>query len=1039
MPDLVNKTIFHYRLLEKLGEGGMGVVYKARDTRLNRFVALKFLTPSLTKDADSKKRFMLEAQAASGFDHPNICTIHEINETLDGQLYICMAYYEGQTLKEAITSVGAGFKPTPTPDALHIIIHIAKGLQRAHEEGIIHRDIKPANIIITTRGEVKILDFGLVKLAGQDISKSTITPGTVAYMSPEFIQKSAVDHRTDIWSLGVVIYEMLSGQRPFDGDSELPIMYSIVNEAPKPLSKLPDNFSQEWTQIIDSALQKNPAQRYQSAARLLEDLSLLNALASHSDSQQVFTKTPARATRKFNRRFLIWLSVMLIFAAGYGLFSQFDMGSYFSATSDGNIFTSQEREAIRNARQKEFVIAVAPFWGFDENAAPEAARIQALLEQNLLSELENETLVRIIRLETNQHLRNHEAARKLAQENGADLIIWGDFYNLHGEAEFQAFTTTTHPLTDSWGISVLSPSFSDILQVRHSGSNSIFYRRAKTSELSILALLIAVRYYTVHRNDEQALKILQKIYPPTSLSLAITGDIYARRQDPEANSFYQQALQLDDHNPVIYLSLARLHIDQMQLDIAEMYIQKAISLNLRRTDSYRALGWLYLAQGKTEAAIQKFHTAVELDPESADLRFALGQALTRQSQYLHAISEFEKGIQIDPSYEWSYIGLSQILSNKYLSPYNPQKAVQLLEEAILEKPLNENIYLYLAGLYQSQRESQKALKYVEKSLALNPNNINAFFRLGFIFEQQGKYDEAELLYRRAIQKNEAYRANIDPALAWVYHRQGNLAAADSLLRKLTALAPENSFFRTAYARNLIKLGELNTAIFELKKASKLAPANTYPLLILMQAYFLKEDYEMAIKVYQQTMEVIRGSETTIINTLRHYLGFVYLAQNEPENAAKLYRENLDNQPDDLRSAIFYFLSLQKAGRKAGSRTFLKRYLANARYAFFYTLIANYYRGNVSEDKLLRNSRHKYKFNEYAQKCEAFYHIGMSYLLNTFSTNPPVSSDTLNAKVYFEKCLEIQAPFCAVQVLAKAELRQLNKRSFSNTFPGNPSN
>ena len=226
---MIGKRVLHYHIIEKLGEGGMGVVYKAEDTKLKRTVALKFLSPELTRDTDGKERFILEAQAASSLDHPNICTIHEIGETEDGHMFIVMACYEGQNLKEKIGSGALVIK-----EVIDIIIQIAHGLERAHEEGIVHRDIKPANIIITDRGEVKILDFGLAKLAGQaQLTKDSSRLGTVAYMSPEQLSGKEVDQRTDIWSLGVVLYEMLTGELPFKGEYEQAVIYSILNDHPK--------------------------------------------------------------------------------------------------------------------------------------------------------------------------------------------------------------------------------------------------------------------------------------------------------------------------------------------------------------------------------------------------------------------------------------------------------------------------------------------------------------------------------------------------------------------------------------------------------------------------------------------------------------------------------------------------------------------------------------------------------------------------------------------------------------------------------------
>ena len=265
---MIGKTISHYRILEKLGEGGMGVVYKAEDTKLRRPVALKFLPPELTRDPEAKERFIQEAQAASALDHPNICNIHEIDETPEGQLFICMAYYEGETLKEKIKR-----DPLDAHEAIRVAMQIGQGLAKAHSHGIVHRDMKPANIVVTDEGVAKILDFGLAKLAGQvRLTKVSSTLGTVAYMSPEQAGGKEIDRRTDIWSLGVILYEMLTGRLPFKGEYEQAMMYSILNEAPVPLAPVRPDMPKDFERILDRALAKAPENRYQHVNEMVADL-----------------------------------------------------------------------------------------------------------------------------------------------------------------------------------------------------------------------------------------------------------------------------------------------------------------------------------------------------------------------------------------------------------------------------------------------------------------------------------------------------------------------------------------------------------------------------------------------------------------------------------------------------------------------------------------------------------------------------------------------------------------------------------------------
>ncbi len=273
---MVGRTISHYKILDKLGEGGMGVVYKAEDTRLNRLVALKFLSVTERAGEEDKARFAREARAAAALDHPNICTVYEIDE-VEGRSFIAMAFLQGRTVQQMVETA-----PVPIDEALELAIQAAKGLAAAHQSGIVHRDIKSANLMVTspTAGsetQLKIMDFGLAQLT-KGASKLTVegsTLGTTAFMSPEQARGDKVDHRTDLWSLGVVLHEMLAGQLPFRGEYEQAILYSILHEPPEAISSLRSGVGLELERIVNKALAKDPAERYQTAVDLLVDLRTL--------------------------------------------------------------------------------------------------------------------------------------------------------------------------------------------------------------------------------------------------------------------------------------------------------------------------------------------------------------------------------------------------------------------------------------------------------------------------------------------------------------------------------------------------------------------------------------------------------------------------------------------------------------------------------------------------------------------------------------------------------------------------------------------
>jgi serine/threonine protein kinase len=264
---MIGESISHYKILSKIGEGGMGVVYKAEDTKLKRTVALKFLPPELMRDETAKARFIREAQAAAALEHSNICTIYEVDEA-DDRAFIAMGYIEGKSLKDKLES-----GPLSIDEAKDIAIQVAKGLKEAHKKGIVHRDIKPANIMINDEGQAKITDFGLAKLSwGLDLTKPATIMGTIPYMSPEQAKGEEVDRRTDIWSLGAMLYEMLTGERPFQKSHEQALIHSILNDKPKDISEVRSDVPDYVEKVIARALEKNVDRRFQNVAEMLLEL-----------------------------------------------------------------------------------------------------------------------------------------------------------------------------------------------------------------------------------------------------------------------------------------------------------------------------------------------------------------------------------------------------------------------------------------------------------------------------------------------------------------------------------------------------------------------------------------------------------------------------------------------------------------------------------------------------------------------------------------------------------------------------------------------
>jgi serine/threonine protein kinase/WD40 repeat protein len=301
---MIGREVDHYRVLGHLGGGGMGVVYKAEDTRLQRTVALKFLPPALTRDPVAKSRFLQEARAASALDHPNVCTVYDIGELDDGQLYLAMPAYDGETLKKRIER-----GPLPMEEAVDIAKQVAQGLAKAHRQGIVHRDIKPANLMLTGDGLVKILDFGLAKLAGSaGLTRAGFCVGTPSYMSPEQA-RGEVDLRTDLWSLGVVLYEMLTGLLPFQAESDPGIVHAVIHEEPSPLTRWRPEVPPALERIIAGLLKKDPGDRYPTAEHVLADL---RALGGPPTRTRLSTEIPQPGGR---RRWWVGVGILALVAS----------------------------------------------------------------------------------------------------------------------------------------------------------------------------------------------------------------------------------------------------------------------------------------------------------------------------------------------------------------------------------------------------------------------------------------------------------------------------------------------------------------------------------------------------------------------------------------------------------------------------------------------------------------------------------------------------------------------------------------------------
>ncbi len=620
---MIGKTISHYRILEKLGEGGMGVVYKAEDLKLKRTVALKFLPAMLTGDSEARERFTLEAQAASSLNHPNICTIHEIDDTDDGGMFICMACYEGETLKERLV-----LEPLEIKEALDIALQMIRGLGKAHERGIVHRDIKSANIFITEDGHVRILDFGLAKLLGQsDLTTPGTTLGTVTYMSPEQARGKPVDQRTDIWALGVLLYEMVAGRPPFAGEHPQAVIRAILNDEPAPLAEAAAA-PPELGPIVGRALAKDPRERYQSTIDLLSDLgSLRESLRTGSSARMKAQAEPQPSI------------AVLPFT---------------------NMSADPEQEYFCDGMAEEIINALANLEGLRVVARTSAFALkEAKLDVRDVGEkLGVGTVLEGSVRKAGNRLRI--TAQLVSISDGCHL--WSERYDREMEDVFA--------IQDDISLAIV-----DKLKVRLLGGDNLTATGRRTQDLEAYALYLKGRFYWNKRNPQDVRRGLkcfrQAIERDPSYAAAYVGVAdcnLALRNQPEletAEAFHEvdaaikKALALDENLAEAHASLAWVKMERdWDWDGAEEEFRRAIQLNPGHATARQWHATYLNVIGRPNEALTESRRAQELDPLSPMIGVKVGNKLRALGRHDEAITQYNSVLEIDPLFSFAHIGLA---------------------------------------------------------------------------------------------------------------------------------------------------------------------------------------------------------------------------------------------------------------------------------------------------------------------------------------------------------------------------------------------
>ena len=785
---MIGTTISHYRVLQQLGSGGMGVVYQAEDLILGRHVALKLLQPGPEVNREAVERFQREARAASSLNHPNICTIHEIGE-FEGHHFIVMEFLEGQTLHHRVA-----WKALPTDEVLELAIQIADGLEAAHSKKIIHRDIKPANIFVTKRGQAKILDFGLAKLAAQPhllpessdpsgmptpsmrelLTSHGAVVGTISYLSPEQAAGEEVDTRADLFSFGVVLYKMITGSEAFAGKTSAVIYHAILSKQPTPPEELNPAIPPGLAEIIQKALEKDPAMRYQTAAEMRDDLKALrreldSGIVTPPISRASSSTLPRAASvsqkKIFTRVAAAVVAVGLLAAATW----------FFLAHRGAHEISS---------------IAVLPF----VDATPDSGTeyLSDGIAQSLIDNLSRLPQLRVMASGTTFTYKGRQVdPRKVGQELKVDALLQGRVSKVGDNLLVETQLVNTADGTQLWGeqydrrlsdvISIqteISREIAGKLQLRLSGKDEARLARRDTENPEAYQVylkgLYETRKYSKDGLEKGAAYFRQAIALDPNYALAYAGyaDNRALAQDwfatssetmPSAKAAAEKALQLDDNLDPAHTMLANIYLFyDYNLPAAESEFKRAVEIGPNSAFAHSFYGWYLISVKRFDQGIAECERARQLDPLSSETSLLLGQAYYLARRYDQAINQFRTTIDLDPGLWVAHDELGWVYEQKGDFP----DAITEIEKA---RALEPNVAEPLASLGRAFALSGQAAKAAQVLDQLNKisGKIHVTpYNVASIYSAVGNKPAAMAQLEKAYQERSFYLSwlAVDPQL-----------------------------------------------------------------------------------------------------------------------------------------------------------------------------------------------------------------------------------------------------------------------------------
>jgi serine/threonine protein kinase/tetratricopeptide (TPR) repeat protein len=758
---MIGQTISHYKILQKLGEGGMGVVYKAEDTKLKRTVALKFLPREAVATPDAKARLLHEAQAAAALDHENICTVYEIREDA-GHTFIVMGYVEGMSVREK-TDAG----PLPLDQVIDIAKQTAEGLAEAHRKGIVHRDVKPANLMVTEAGRVKIMDFGLARAEGQTkLTKTGISVGTVIYMSPEQARGDSTDHRTDMWSLGVLLYEMTTGRLPFRGAHEHAVLYSVLNEDPEPLTAVRTGVPMELERLVGKAMAKQPEDRYQHMEDVLVDLKAVEKELSASAPTGAVSRTASPSPRTggtIRRRLGIGVGAMTLVAAAVAI------GFVLSNRQGG----SGQRVATGADQEKIQSLAVLPLDNLMDD--PEQDYFVEGMHEALITSLSKLGSLRVIsRTSVMRYKDTAKSIPEIANELDVDALIEGSVLRVGEEVRITAQLIDGESDEHLWADS---------------------YDRDLRNVLSLLNEVAGAIAEEIHATltPEQAERLTRA--RPVNLDAydaLLRGtqlfNTFRSSKVRESIGYFEKAIEIDSEFAEAHAWLAGAYmvlavLGDPPMDVmpkAKAAAQRALELDDGLAIALTAMGYVLLYFDRDwEGGGRAFRRALEVDPNSAMARHGY-------ADYLTALDRLDESVE-------------QVLRGRKSNPLSP------LSNAVVVG------HLYIARRYE------EAVVEAEKLLAVDPNFLAARSFLRRTYWEMGEHEKAYEMLRRSAW---ASRSHIGKALDRGYADSGPKGAMLAVARLLEAQSDTTFVDPLTIAVYFARAGEDGVAIDWLEKAEE---------------------------------------------------------------------------------------------------------------------------------------------------------------------------------------------------------------------------